>query len=103
MMISMMGGPQYGPQNTGILILGPDKDVPLILENYHLLLVLKGGMARCMGYEKGDTPEFRFFLRPMPHLQNYSPLAVGGGRERAGGREHRPLYLTRGHTRDRHG
>ena len=30
-----MGGPQYGPQNTIILIMGTPKKVPLILGNYH--------------------------------------------------------------------
>ena len=85
MIISMFGVPQYGPQNTVILILGPDKDVPLILENYHLLLVLKGGMAGCMGYEKkGDTPEFRFFLDPCPTCRLTFRSLGGGGGENVG-------------------
>ena len=37
MVVSQIGGPQYRPQNTIILIMGTPKMVPLILGNPHMI------------------------------------------------------------------
>ena len=54
MVVSINRGPQYGPQNTRVLIIGTPEMVPLIFETPHILKELFLEHHRASGHAPAD-------------------------------------------------